>query len=195
MIDEPQSATVVGLGVTDAELDDAVANTATEAAADLTVQTVATPAALTAILDERRVACVVFAPDSADWDPVAVIESLAARDRPVRTVLMTDGDFDAYVDAGVVGAVEGSVGLLGVTNLPVEGGVVARLLVEDGRVVVERFARVGHRTETVVVHVDPIDCVVGDVALLGNHDREGVALIADPIRREDRVIDLFERVE
>jgi len=105
MIDEPQSATVVGLGVTDAELDDAVANTATEAAADLTVQTVATPAALTAILDERRVACVVFAPDGADWDPVAVIESLAARDRPVRTVLMTDGDFDAYVDAGVVGAV------------------------------------------------------------------------------------------
>jgi len=109
MIDESLAVTVVGLGAIDAELDDAVADAATEAVADLTVQTVATPAALTATLDERRVACVVLAPDGADWDPVAVFESLAARDRRIPVVLVTDDDLGTYVDAGAVDAISDAV--------------------------------------------------------------------------------------
>jgi len=109
MIDELQSVTVVGLGVTDADLADAVADVATEAADDLLVQTVATPAALATTLDERRVACVVLAPDDADWGPVAVLESLAANDRQIPAVLVTDAALDAAVDAGVVGAISAVV--------------------------------------------------------------------------------------
>jgi len=127
MIDEPQPVTVVGVGsgvddlrstLTAPNLDDPSSpdtddpsppgvkpDTTAPRPDEFTVLAVDSPAALSAMLEERRVGCVVLAPDGTEWDPVAALDSLASRDAEVPVVLVTAGDIDAYVDAGVFGAV------------------------------------------------------------------------------------------
>ena len=91
-----------------------------------------------------------------------------------------------------VGVRERLVGLLRVADLPVEGDVALGVVVESGRVVRERLARTCHRLPALVVDVDLVECVVGEVALLGDDHRDGVALVAHPTVREYRVVDVVQ---
>ncbi|WP_436908487.1 PAS domain S-box protein [Halosimplex marinum] len=74
-----------------------------------TVRRVAGPADALAAVDEGRAGCVVVDPDGADWDPVALVADVRDRDAAVPVVVVTGGDLDPYVEAGVVGALAAAV--------------------------------------------------------------------------------------
>ena len=90
----------------------------------------------------------------------------------------------------LVGLGEGLVGRLLVARLPVVDVVVrlAFLLVADhGRALGERLLRARDRLERLVVHVDELAGVLGDVGGLGDHRRDLLPLEAHLVRREHRL--------
>ena len=81
-----------------------------------------------------------------------------------------------------LGRAEDRVGALGVAGLPVEDVVVGPpgLVVPDQRRPrVQGPARVHHRGQRLVLHVDQLEGVAGGVVVLGHHERHLLALEAD----------------
>jgi len=62
------------------------------------------PADVLAAFEGEQAGCLVCAPDDADWDPAALVETVADHDGDVAVVVVTADDLERYVDAGVVGA-------------------------------------------------------------------------------------------
>jgi len=106
-----------------------------------------------------------------------------------------DEELVLYLEVDRVGRLlEGLLRLVGVADLPLECHVVRGVVVER-RPPVQRVARIGDGLEAFVLDVDSVEGVVGSVPVLRDDDRDAVALVPDLLVGEDRVIDLFERLQ
>jgi len=61
------------------------------------------PTDVIASFEGEQAGCLVCAPDDADWDAVALVETVADHDGDITVVVVTENDLDRFVDAGVVG--------------------------------------------------------------------------------------------
>jgi hypothetical protein len=87
-----------------------------------------------------------------------------------------------------VGVGEDAIGLVLVAGLPVEdvvGGLALLVVADDRRVRIARLARVDDRRERVVLDIDELERVARRVAVVGDDERDLLALKAHFVGRQD----------
>ena len=88
----------------------------------------------------------------------------------------------------LVGLGEGLVTGLLVPERPVVGDVVLDLGVDEGRTLIHGAARIDHGRKRLVVHLDRLDRVGGDVGILRDHHGHRIPHVADAVGHHDRPV-------